>query len=76
MDKAESKPKSAAPSEEADAVAVAELVHDVQNALDHLRRAQGYGRITVEVTVRGGVISMWEIAPHLSRKPAYPRQRS
>jgi hypothetical protein len=54
-----------------DAIAVAELVQDVRNALEHLRRAQGYGRITVEVTVANGVIARWEIAPHLSRKPGY-----
>jgi len=57
-----------------DAVAVAELVQDVRNALEHLRRAQGYGRITVELTVANGVIARWEIAPHLSRKPGYGRE--
>ncbi len=61
------------PAADEDAVAVAELVQDVRQALEHLRRAQGFGRITIELSVTNGVIARWEIAPHLSRKPEYAR---
>ncbi len=51
-----------------DARAIAQLVQDVEAALAHLRRAQGFGRITVEITVAQNAVTRWEIAPHVSRK--------
>lgn len=60
-----------------DAQAIAQLVQDIEASLAHLRRAQGFGRITVEMTVANGVITRWEIAPHVSRKvgPDYARNQ-
>jgi hypothetical protein len=52
---------------DSDALAMAEVVEDLCNALELLRAAQGFGRITVELTMVNGVITRWEIAPHISK---------
>ena len=50
---------------------LAELVLDIRRGLRFIRDAQGYGRITIEMDVRKGQISKWEMAPALSRKPGH-----
>lgn len=69
-------PKTKLQPSDADAVAVADLVSDLQGALAQIRRADGFGRITVDVTVKHGVITLWETASHVSRQPDYVRNRS
>jgi len=49
---------------------LAELVLDLEKGLQFIRAAQGYGRVTVTIEVRKGGISLWEISPALTRKPA------
>ena len=57
-------------SEANDTQKLAELVTDLEKGLRFIREAQGYGRVTVTIEVRKGGISLWEISPALTRKPA------
>lgn len=52
---------------------VAELASDVKESLKYLRAAQGFGTITIRLTVRNGVVTLLETAPNRSRKPEYAR---
>jgi hypothetical protein len=54
---------------------VAELTSEVKGALAYLRDGQGFGTITVRLTVRNGVVAMFETAPSRSVKPDYVRNR-
>jgi hypothetical protein len=53
-----------------------ELAGEVRSALAYLRAAQGFGKITVRLTVRNGVITLAETGPVRSIKPAYVLNRA
>lgn len=53
-----------------DPIDLADVLLDIQRGLRFIRDAQGYGRICLELEIRKGQISKWEVAPALSRKPA------
>jgi hypothetical protein len=59
-----------------DAQVVADLTDQVREALAYLRDGQGFGTITVRMTVRNGVVALYETAPSRSLKPDYARNRS
>lgn len=55
---------------------VNKLAGEVKGALAYLRGAQGFGTITIRLTVRDGVVAMLETAPNRSLKPDYDYSRN
>ena len=51
-----------------------ELLGEIADALDYLRAGgQGFGTITVQLTVRNGVVALVEASPRRSIKPEFGR---